>query len=167
MFTTTGTGSGEGSPFSLVEPEAVTGEELHEEDGEEVNSDDDEQARSNTDNMDTDGSFVGSGGAFANRMDPASYVDLTGGGFCGVVITHKTLKGSKVPCVCGNPSVTCRRRGHKGKQGNTTPRGLPCYYPALPGRTVNATIDGRMSFTIERSNVVEDIIGVLVASSSS
>lgn len=100
----TGTGSEEGSPFSLMEPETVTGGEEYKDDEDEVNSDDDEQDRTNTGNMDTNGSSVDSGGVFATRVDPASYVDLTGDVFCHVVMTHKTPEGSNVPCICGNPA---------------------------------------------------------------
>jgi hypothetical protein len=145
MSTTTGIGSEEGSPNSVADAETVMGgEEMEGGEEDEINSDDDERAHTNTDNTDTeDGSSVGSGGAGA-RVDPASYVDLTGDVFCRVVMTRKTPEGGSVPCVCGNPAVTCRRRGHKGKQSRTTSRGLARHYPALPGRTVNSTIDGRM-----------------------
>ena len=145
MSTTTGIGSEEGSPNSVADAETVMGgEEMEGGEEDEINSDDDERAHTNTDNTDTeDGSSVGSGGAGA-RVDPASYVDLTGDVFCRVVMTRKTPEGGSVPCVCGNPAVTCRRRGHEGKQSRTTSRGLARHYPALPGRTVNSTIDGRM-----------------------
>lgn len=115
MSTTTGTaGSEEGSPYSpLVEREAISGEEVQEEDEDEVNSDDDERARSNTkDTMDTDGSSVGSGGAFATNVDPASYVDLTGDVFCRVVMTYHASVAT-LPSLAGDvdtrPSKPIRR----------------------------------------------------------
>lgn len=148
MSSSTGAGSDGGSPFSIVEPETVTGGRELEQgiEEEELDSDDDEGAQAEIDltGNDTDGgSSVGSGGAFANRVDIRSLVDLTGDIFCRVVMTRK-VNGSSIPSVCGNPAHDCRRPGHASKQKNPAKRGLARHYPALPGRTANSTTDGRM-----------------------